>query len=211
MEVRSRRESEARREDWGGLDGPVCRGAGAKSIRRYDMIPANQPALKQATPGVGSCLEHKSIPQLDCGLVDHECDFVLFAFDIPNTELCISPPQPAILLYHAWVSRSHRSEAMQHAAQNGTKRSSPFANDLPPAKKQRDGSTTIEHHNLRYKQPTTVDPTLAPQDPVFTQSQLLRSIIIACGAVGFDGIKATALEGFRAAVEERTCCDLPSP
>ncbi|KAF2231745.1 hypothetical protein EV356DRAFT_451474 [Viridothelium virens] len=91
---------------------------------------------------------------------------------------------------------------MQHADQNGIKRASPFTDEAPPPKKQRNVPNTIKHHQLWYEQHSTSDPTLAPQDPVFIQSQLLRSIIIACGAVGFDSITTTALESFRAAVEE---------
>ena len=95
---------------------------------------------------------------------------------------------------------------MQLAGQNGTKRASNFSDDVPPAKKPRNEAAAIKHHKLHYKQPSTVDPTFAPQDPAFIQSQLLRSIVIACGAVGFDSIKATALESFRAVVEECMSC-----
>ncbi|KAI9663799.1 MAG: hypothetical protein M1821_007289 [Bathelium mastoideum] len=91
---------------------------------------------------------------------------------------------------------------MQTSGQNGLKRTSPFDEDTPPTKKPRSEHAILKHHSIHYKQPSTVDPSLAPQDPVFVQSQLLRSIIIACGAVGFDSITTTALESFRAAVEE---------
>lgn len=45
---------------------------------------------------------------------------------------------------------------------------------------------------------------MAPQDPVFAQGQLMRSITAALTMVGFDSVKPSALEMFRAATEECT-------
>ena len=58
---------------------------------------------------------------------------------------------------------------------------------------------------LRHVQnkPQHIEP--APQDAVFVQGQLLRSISAALAMVGFDSVKPTALEMFRASVEE--CAD----
>jgi len=71
------------------------------------------------------------------------------------------------------------------------------ARDSQTAKRQR-----TNHHSLRYRQQWHTDPTLAPQDELFFESQLLRSIVVALSAVGFDSVKPTALEAFRAEVEE---------
>lgn len=48
--------------------------------------------------------------------------------------------------------------------------------------------------------PPQIEP--APQDPVFAQSQLLRSISAALAIAGFDSVLPSALEAFRADVEE---------
>lgn len=50
------------------------------------------------------------------------------------------------------------------------------------------------------QRPDHVEP--APQDPVFAQSQLMRSLTAALTMVGFDSVKPSALEMFRAATEE---------
>lgn len=81
---------------------------------------------------------------------------------------------------------------------NAMKRSlSSDTRDGQTAKRQR-----TNHHSLRYKQQWHVDPSLTPQDELFFQSQLLRAIVVALSAVGFDSVKPTALEAFRAEVEE---------
>ncbi|EME46597.1 hypothetical protein DOTSEDRAFT_70565 [Dothistroma septosporum NZE10] len=58
------------------------------------------------------------------------------------------------------------------------------------------------HHALRHAQrrPKNVEP--APQDPVFAQGQLLKSISAALVMAGFDSVKPSALEMFRSHVEE---------
>lgn len=48
--------------------------------------------------------------------------------------------------------------------------------------------------------PQHIEP--APQDPVFVQGQLMRSIGAALALAGFDSVKPTALEMFRSHVEE---------
>ncbi len=55
----------------------------------------------------------------------------------------------------------------------------------------------LQHVQTR---PQHVEP--APQDPVFVQGQLLRSIGAALAIVGFDSVKPAALEMFRSHVEE---------
>lgn len=66
--------------------------------------------------------------------------------------------------------------------------------------KQRSKHT--ESHRLSHVQelPGHVEP--APQDAVFIQGQLLRSISTALAAVGFDSATTSALEAFRAETEE---------
>lgn len=58
------------------------------------------------------------------------------------------------------------------------------------------------HHHLSHVQsmPAATEP--APQDPVFAQSQLLRSICAALTIAGYDSVRPSALESFRAQVEE---------
>ena len=56
---------------------------------------------------------------------------------------------------------------------------------------------TLQHKQRR---PQHIEP--APQDPVFVQGQLLKSITAALTMVGFDSVKPTAMEMFRASVEE---------
>ena len=65
-----------------------------------------------------------------------------------------------------------------------------------------DGKRRRVHHSLQHTQsmPAHVEP--APQDPVFIQGQLLRSIATALALAGFDSVKPTALEMFRSHVEE---------
>ena len=48
--------------------------------------------------------------------------------------------------------------------------------------------------------PEAVEP--APQDPVYAEGQLLKSISAALTLAGFDSVKPTALEMFRAHAEE---------
>lgn len=63
------------------------------------------------------------------------------------------------------------------------------------------------HHHLRHVQqlPDATEP--APQDPEFAEGQLLKSITAALTLAGFDSVKPTALEMFRAHTEE---CELSS-
>ncbi|KAI9710694.1 MAG: hypothetical protein M1820_002527 [Bogoriella megaspora] len=91
---------------------------------------------------------------------------------------------------------------MQHATTNSLKRPFQSTEEEPASKRQRHGGKVMKHHSLRYRQPSDIETTLVQQDSVFIQSQLLRAITVACGAVGYDAIQATALESFRAIVEE---------
>jgi transcription initiation factor TFIID subunit 8 len=63
-------------------------------------------------------------------------------------------------------------------------------------------------HHLRHVQhiPEAVEP--APQDPEFAEGQLLKSIGAALTLAGFDSVKPTALEMFRAHTEECKYTDL---
>lgn len=54
------------------------------------------------------------------------------------------------------------------------------------------------------QRPEHIEP--APQDPVFAQSQLLQSITATLTLAGFDSVRPSALEMFRAATEECRCC-----
>lgn len=58
------------------------------------------------------------------------------------------------------------------------------------------------HHRLHHKQPFHVDPIVAQQDELFFKSQMLRAISLHLAAIGFDSVRPTALEAFRAEVEE---------
>jgi hypothetical protein len=63
----------------------------------------------------------------------------------------------------------------------------------------------MKHHALRYKQPSAAEASLSLQDEESIRQQLRRSIVIACGAAGFDSVNQIALESFHSAVEE---CEL---
>ncbi|KAI5367484.1 Putative bromodomain associated domain, histone-fold, transcription factor TFIID, subunit 8 [Septoria linicola] len=65
-----------------------------------------------------------------------------------------------------------------------------------PAKRQR------VHHVLQHVQqiPNHIEP--APQAPIYAQGQLMKSISAALVMAGFDSVRPTALESFRAHVEE---------
>ncbi|CAK3757620.1 Hypothetical predicted protein [Lecanosticta acicola] len=58
------------------------------------------------------------------------------------------------------------------------------------------------HHQLHHVQTKPAHIELAPQDPFFAQGQLLKSITAGLTLAGFDGVKESALEMFRAQVEE---------
>lgn len=89
-------------------------------------------------------------------------------------------PQPSPPI-HAGVKRPHSSST---------------ASGQIPHKKRR------VHHVLQHVQTRPKDIEPAPQDPVFAQGQLLKSIGAALLMAGFDSVKASALEMFRAEVEE---------
>jgi transcription initiation factor TFIID subunit 8 len=94
-----------------------------------------------------------------------------------------SPPiTMADSLPHAGIKRSHDALSYNHPD--------------PGAKKRH------IHHSLHRLQPLPAAIEPAPQDPVFTQGQLLRSIASALVLAGFDGVQPSALESFRALVEE---------
>ncbi|KAF2485272.1 transcription factor TFIID complex subunit 8 C-term-domain-containing protein [Neohortaea acidophila] len=79
----------------------------------------------------------------------------------------------------------------------GTKRPHSNATSDAHANKKRKVQRTLQHVACR---PQHVEP--APQEPVFVQSQLLKSITAALTMAGFDSVKPTALEMFRGAAEE---------
>lgn len=79
----------------------------------------------------------------------------------------------------------------------GTKRPHSNATSDAHANKKRKVQRTLQHVARR---PQHVEP--APQEPVFVQSQLLKSITAALTMAGFDSVKPTALEMFRGAAEE---------
>lgn len=90
-------------------------------------------------------------------------------------------PQPTPSPAHAGVKRPHSSSTVSGQV---------------PHKKRR-----VQHtlHRVQNR-PKDVEP--APQDPVFAQGQLLKSIGAALVMAGFDSVKPSALEMFRAQVEE---------
>ncbi|KAG9565494.1 hypothetical protein KCU71_g1447, partial [Aureobasidium melanogenum] len=71
-----------------------------------------------------------------------------------------------------------------------------------PLKRQRARSTVKRTHQLSHIQqlPPATEP--APQDEAFVQAQLLRSICTALTIVGYESVKPSALEMFRAEVDE---------
>lgn len=70
----------------------------------------------------------------------------------------------------------------------------------------------IVRHGIRHKQAWREDPAIAaPQDEAFFQAQVLRAVSIGLTAVGFESAKPTALEAFRAQVDECTCYFRVSP
>lgn len=83
----------------------------------------------------------------------------------------------------------------------GKKRPSPSSTTTSDGHARKKRKVRRSLHHIPHK-PPHVEP--APQDPVFIQGQLLRSISAAVAMAGFDSAKPTALEMFRAAVEECT-------
>ena len=80
-----------------------------------------------------------------------------------------------------------------------------------PRKRRRTQSTSADveasaarpnAHFLHHTQPMAAATEPAPQDPVFAQAQLLRSICAALAVVGYDTVRPSALESFRANVEQ---------
>ena len=63
------------------------------------------------------------------------------------------------------------------------------------------------HHATKVKQQNAVESLSGVHDEAFFEAQLLRSISLALSAVGFDSVKPTALEAFRAEVV--SCMHLP--
>lgn len=92
---------------------------------------------------------------------------------------------------------------MAEAQLAGKKRPSPdsgAADRDEQANKKRKVRRRLQHVQAR---PAHIE--VAPQDPVFVQGQLLRSISAALAMAGFDSAKPSALEMFRGAVEECEC------
>lgn len=58
------------------------------------------------------------------------------------------------------------------------------------------------HRHLHHVQQMPDSVESAPQDPEFAEGQLLKSIAAALTLAGFDSVKPTALEMFRAHTEE---------
>ena len=71
-----------------------------------------------------------------------------------------------------------------------------------PLKRRRAGSKTKRTHHLSHIQQLPADTEPAAQDEAFIQAQLLRSICTALTIVGYGSVKPSALEMFRAEVEE---------
>ena len=117
-----------------------------------------------------------------------------------TTRTCSNTRQPSrdhIPLLHQTPTRLSRTMAGSPTS-SGSKRShSDSANDSQQPKKRVKVTRRLHHVQTR---PQHVE--LAPQDPVFVQGQLMRSISAALTMVGFDSVKPTALEMFRSHVEE---------
>ncbi|QDS68394.1 hypothetical protein FKW77_010761 [Venturia effusa] len=58
------------------------------------------------------------------------------------------------------------------------------------------------HHSTRIQQDRVDEATSRIQDEAFFDAQLLRSITLALSSVGFDSVMPTALEAFRAQVDQ---------
>ncbi|EME82958.1 uncharacterized protein MYCFIDRAFT_211209 [Pseudocercospora fijiensis CIRAD86] len=78
----------------------------------------------------------------------------------------------------------------------GTKRPHDALDDAPQKRRR------VRRGALRHVQQRPTDIELAPQDPVFVQGQILKSISAALVMAGYDSVKPSALEMFRAQVEE---------
>lgn len=89
------------------------------------------------------------------------------------------------------------------AERTGQKRAHPESTATSLPHKKRKVRRALHHVQNR---PEHIEP--APQDPVFAQGQLMRSITAALVMAGFDSSHPTALEMFRASVEE---CKLRTP
>ncbi|KXT15694.1 hypothetical protein AC579_133 [Pseudocercospora musae] len=88
------------------------------------------------------------------------------------------------------------SDSEPEPAIAGTKRSHD-ASDGAPQKKRR-----VRRGALRHVQQRPIGIEIAPQDPVFVQGQIIKSISAALVIAGFHSVKASALEMFRGQVEE---------
>ncbi|KAK3704712.1 hypothetical protein LTR37_013686 [Vermiconidia calcicola] len=86
------------------------------------------------------------------------------------------------------------AEAISRA---GSKRPHSEAANEEHTNKKRRVRRRLQHLQVK---PQHIEP--APQDPVFVQGQLMRSIGAALALAGFDSVKPTALEMFRSHVEE---------
>lgn len=94
-----------------------------------------------------------------------------------------------------------QNDSIQETLNAGIKRSlSQSEHQGQPAKRPR--IVGPKKHRLQHAQnlPSHIEP--ASQDESFTQNQLLRAICIAASDAGFDAVKPTALEAFRASAEE---------
>lgn len=67
----------------------------------------------------------------------------------------------------------------------------------------------IVHHSTHIQQERVDEAAFKTQDEVFFEAQLLRSISLALSSVGFDSVTPTALEAFRAQVDQCMVTLLP--
>lgn len=107
-------------------------------------------------------------------------------------------------------AESHRRQAPRRVATAKRATSSLYTNTRQnmssiqqnALKRPRAASTAKRTHHLSHIQhlPAATEP--AAQDETFVQAQLLRSLSTALTIVGYDSVKPSALEMFRAEVEE---------
>jgi hypothetical protein len=68
----------------------------------------------------------------------------------------------------------------------------------------------LVHHATNIRQALGVEVLSGVHDAAFFEAQLLRAISLALSTVGFDSVKPTALEAFRAEVETCTYHEPPA-
>ena len=110
--------------------------------------------------------------------------------------------------FNAWETTKHSLPSSQSSGRAFATAMAQGVEESAERAAKRRRTEAPRRHRLRHVQQTPNHIEPAPQDTLFVQSQLLRSIGTALAAVGFDSVRPSALEAFRADTEE--CKPLPS-